>query len=46
MDDAELARRREAWQGAPDKGFGGYLARYASMVTSAAQGAVFKKPEK
>ncbi len=46
VDDAELARRREAWQGAPDKGFGGYLARYASMVTSAAQGAVFKKPEK
>lgn len=46
VDEAELDRRRKAWKGAPDKGFGGYLARYASLVTSAAQGAVFRKPEK
>jgi dihydroxy-acid dehydratase len=38
--DEVLARRREAWK-APKKELGrGYLARYASMVSSADQGAV------
>jgi len=39
-----IQQRRKAWKGAPDRGFGGYLARYASMVTSANLGAVLRKP--
>jgi dihydroxy-acid dehydratase len=40
----EIAKRRAAWTGPPDKGASGYLARYAAQVTSAAQGAVFRQP--
>lgn len=44
VDDAELARRRSFWR--PRKaGLGrGYLARYASMVTSADEGAILRVP--
>ena len=37
---AELARRREAWQPPSREAIGGYLSRYAALVTSASQGAV------
>ena len=46
VDDGEIARRRKAWAGPPDRGYGGYLARYAAQVTSAASGAIFKDPKK
>ncbi|MCL1805137.1 MAG: dihydroxy-acid dehydratase [Clostridiales bacterium] len=42
VDEAEIRRRREEWTGPPDRGVGGYLARYAAQVSSAAQGAIFK----
>ncbi len=44
VDEAEIEIRRQAWAGPPNRGVTGYLARYAAQVTSAAQGAVFKKP--
>jgi len=44
VDDAEIARRRAAWKCPPPKIDYGYLARYASMVTSADTGAVLRKP--
>ena len=40
VDEAEIERRRKEWPGPPDRGVGGYLARYAARVASAAQGAV------
>jgi len=45
VPDAELAKRKAAWKRHPPKIDYGYLARYASMVTSADTGAVLKKPE-
>jgi dihydroxy-acid dehydratase len=42
VDDDELNRRRAAWYYQPRSGIGGYLARYASMVTSAAEGGVLE----
>jgi dihydroxy-acid dehydratase len=45
VPDAELARRKAAWRPHPPKIDYGYLARYASMVTSADTGAVLRKPE-
>lgn len=39
----ELKKRKKAWKPAPPKITEGYLYRYSKMVTSAAQGAVFKK---
>jgi dihydroxy-acid dehydratase len=40
VDDAELARRREAW-GPPDPRYTtGVLAKYAALVSSASEGAV------
>jgi len=42
VDEAAIEERRKTWAGPPDRGFGGYLARYAAQVTSAAQGAVFR----
>jgi dihydroxy-acid dehydratase len=42
LDDAELARRRVAWQAPPPKVTTGYLVRYARQVSSAASGAVFR----
>ena len=40
----ELQRRKAAWVKPAPKIQGGYLARYASLVTSADTGAVLKKP--
>ncbi len=42
VDPAELARRKAAWQPPEPKVKTGYLARYAKLVTSAAQGAVLE----
>ncbi len=44
VSDAELAKRKAAWKPAPPKINYGWLARYASMVTSADTGAVLRKP--
>ena len=44
VPEAELAKRRAAWKCPPPKINSGYLARYASMVTSADTGAVLKQP--
>jgi len=40
VTEAELAKRKAQWQKPPAKVQSGYLARYAKMVSSAAQGAV------
>lgn len=40
--EAELAKRKAQWQKPPAKVKSGYLARYAKMVSSAAQGAVLE----
>ena len=45
VPEPELARRRAAWRRPAPKIDYGYLARYASMVTSADTGAVLKTPE-
>jgi dihydroxy-acid dehydratase len=45
VPEAELAKRRAAWRRPPAKIDYGYLARYASIVTSADTGAVLKTPE-
>jgi dihydroxy-acid dehydratase len=45
VSDAELAKRRAGWKPHPPKITYGYLARYASQVTSADTGAVLRKPE-
>ncbi|MGO8760775.1 MAG: dihydroxy-acid dehydratase [Desulfobaccales bacterium] len=42
VDDAELARRRQAWQPPEPKIKSGYLSRYSRMVSSGSQGAVCK----
>jgi dihydroxy-acid dehydratase len=42
VDKAELDKRRKGWMRPEPKIKEGYMARYASMVTSAAGGAVFK----
>ena len=42
ISKAEMARRRRAWQAPSPKVTGGYLGRYAALVTSAGQGAVLK----
>jgi dihydroxy-acid dehydratase len=43
LSDAELALRRESRKPRPPKAAGGYLARYARQVGSAATGAIFKE---
>ncbi len=43
LSDQELAARRGVWQAPEEKIKTGYLARYASMVSSADKGAVFNK---
>jgi dihydroxy-acid dehydratase len=43
LSDAELALRRENREPPPSKAVGGYLARYARQVGSAATGAIFKE---
>ena len=42
---SELARRRKSWKAPQPKVKSGYLVRYASMVTSAATGAIVKVPK-
>jgi dihydroxy-acid dehydratase len=42
VGDEELERRRREWQPKPQPALGGYLARYARLVTSASTGAIFK----
>ena len=42
VDEAELAQRRQAWQPPAPRFAKGALARYAALVTSAAQGAVLR----
>jgi dihydroxy-acid dehydratase len=44
VDEAELARRRAAWQPPAPKFRRGWLARYERLVTSAAHGAVLVPP--
>lgn len=41
IDEKELEKRKQTWQGPRKKELKGYLARYAKLVTSASQGAVF-----
>jgi dihydroxy-acid dehydratase len=45
VDEAELAKRRAAWQQPAPKFKRGWLSRYERLVTSAAQGAVLEPPE-
>jgi dihydroxy-acid dehydratase len=45
VDEAELERRRAAWQRPEPKFKRGWLARYERLVTSAAQGAVLEPPK-
>ncbi len=42
LSEAELARRRAAWQPRRDAHLTGWLARYAKMATSASRGAVLE----
>jgi dihydroxy-acid dehydratase len=42
LSEEVLARRRDAWEAPAPKITTGYLARYASMVTSASEGAVLR----
>jgi dihydroxy-acid dehydratase len=42
ISEAELARRRAAWQPRPNGRLTGWLARYARMATSASKGAVLE----
>ncbi|MFR8548125.1 MAG: dihydroxy-acid dehydratase, partial [Lachnospiraceae bacterium] len=44
VSDEELARRKAAWQPREPKIRTGYLARYASLVTSGNRGAVLINP--
>ncbi|MFP4028950.1 MAG: dihydroxy-acid dehydratase [Candidatus Brocadiia bacterium] len=44
VDEEELERRRKEWAPIEPKITTGYLARYAEFVTSAATGAVYRKP--
>ena len=43
VSDEELAKRRKAWQPREPKVTTGYLARYASLVTSGNRGAILEK---
>ena len=42
VSDEEMAKRKEAWTPKEPKVKTGYLARYASMVTSADKGAILQ----
>ena len=42
VSDEELEARRAEWTPPEPKKFGGYLDRYARLVSSAAEGAVLK----
>jgi dihydroxy-acid dehydratase len=45
VDEAELEKRKAAWQQPEPKFKRGWLSRYERLVTSAAQGAVLEPPE-
>jgi dihydroxy-acid dehydratase len=45
VSDEELAKRKEKWQPREPKVTTGYLARYASMVTSGNRGAILEVPK-
>lgn len=45
LSDEEFAKRRAAWKPRQPRITTGYLARYASLVTSGNQGAILKAPE-
>jgi dihydroxy-acid dehydratase len=45
VSDEELEKRRAAWKPKQPRITTGYLARYASLVTSGNQGAILKAPE-
>ena len=45
VSDEELAKRRAAWSPREPKVTTGYLARYASMVTSGNRGAILEIPK-
>lgn len=45
VSDEELAKRRAAWTPREPKVTTGYLARYASMVTSGNRGAILEIPK-
>ncbi len=45
VDDAELEKRRAAWTPREPRVTTGYLARYASMVTSGNRGAILEVPK-
>jgi dihydroxy-acid dehydratase len=42
VDDETIERRRNIWQGPPDRKATGYLRRYSKMVSSACEGAVLR----
>ena len=42
VDGEVISLRRQRWSGPPKRNVGGYLKRYSKLVTSAAEGAVFK----
>ena len=42
VSDEEMAKRKEAWKPRTPKVTTGYLARYASMVTSGNRGAILE----
>ena len=44
VSDKELAKRRAKWKCPPPKVKHGYLARYAALVSSAAEGAIVRAP--
>ena len=46
VSDEELAKRRSKWQPRKPKITTGYLARYASLVTSGNRGAILEVPGK
>ena len=46
VSDEELAKRRSKWQPREPKITTGYLARYASLVTSGNRGAILEVPGK
>ncbi len=46
LSDEEIARRRATWRPPSQSHLTGWLARYASMVTSASRGAVLEVPQK
>jgi dihydroxy-acid dehydratase len=45
VSEEELTKRRETWKPRPPKVSKGYLARYASLVSSASTGAVVSPPQ-